>query len=109
MKPTFPLAMLLVWLLGNVCVANHVLIVVGPDSHGPGSHEPIAGARLLAHSIENLQEPPGHTAEVVDEWPSRKQQDQAGTIVFLGDTFPPNRFEGAARNLADLHRMMNRG
>ena len=56
MKPTFPLAMLLVWLLGNVCVANHVLIVVGPDSHGPGSHEPIAGARAPSPKLFQEQQ-----------------------------------------------------
>ena len=109
MKIKLALVMLFTLLVGNACVAKHVLIVVGPDSHGPGSHEPIAGARLLAHGIENLQDPSGHTAEVVDKWPSKLQQDKAGTIVFLGDTFPPNRFEEAARNLADLHKMMNRG
>ena len=49
----------------NLSWANHVLFVVGPDSHGPGSHEPIAGARLLKHCIENLPKLTGHTAEVV--------------------------------------------
>jgi len=93
----------------NLSWANHVLFVVGPDSHGPGSHEPIAGARLLEHCIENLPKLTGHTAEVVTKWPSESQQAKADTVVFLGDTFPANRFEDAARNLADLHRMMQRG
>ena len=93
----------------NLSWANHVLFVVGPDSHGPGSHEPIAGARLLKHCIENLPKLTGHTAEVVTKWPSESQQAKADTVVFLGDTFPANRFEDAARNLADLHRMMQRG
>ena len=93
----------------NLSWANHVLFVVGPDSHGPGSHEPIAGARLLQHCIENLPKLTGHTAEVVSKWPSESQQAKADTVVFLGDTFPANRFEDAARNLADLHRMMQRG
>ncbi len=103
------IVLLLISLQGECCVANHVLIVVGPDNHGPGSHEPIAGARLLKHCIEKLQEPSGNTAEVVDRWPTKEQQQKAATVVFLGDTFPANRFENVSRNLADLHRMMNRG
>ncbi len=102
-------AILLVICSANLSWANHVLFVVGPDNHGPGSHEPIAGARLLKHCIENLPELTGHTAEVVSQWPSESQQAKADTVVFLGDTFPANRFEDAARNLADLHRMMQRG
>ena len=102
-------AILLVIFSANLSWANHVLFVVGPDSHGPGSHEPIAGARLLKHCIENLPKLTGHTAEVVSKWPNESQQAKADTVVFLGDTFPANRFEDAARNLADLHRMMQRG
>ena len=94
---------------GQTCLANHVLIVVGPDNHGPGSHEPVAGARLLKYCVETAKNPAGHTAEVVTQWPSHKQQMMADTVVFLGDTFPANRFEDPARNLADLHRMMKRG
>jgi len=93
----------------QTCLANHVLIVVGPDNHGPGSHEPVAGARLLKHCVETAKNPAGHTAEVVTQWPSHEQQMRADAVVFLGDTFPANRFDDSARNLADLHRMMKRG
>ena len=47
---------------GQTCLANHVLIVVGPDNHGPGSHEPVAGARLLKYCVETAKNPAGHTA-----------------------------------------------
>ncbi len=109
MKSRLVITLLAFVLIGDLCFARQVLIVVGPDHHGPGSHEPIAGARLLKHCIENLQNAPGHHAEVIESWPTVEQQEKADTIVFLGDTFPPNRFDDPARNLADLHRMMQRG
>jgi len=103
------IVMLGMLMANDVCQAKHVLIIVGPDGHGPGSHEPIAGARLLKHCVETLDNANGHTAEVVAKWPAKEQQQRADTVVFLGDTFPANRFDDAARNLADLHQMMKRG
>ncbi|MEC9095701.1 MAG: ThuA domain-containing protein, partial [Planctomycetota bacterium] len=47
--------------------------------------------------------------EVVEAWPSQQQQDKADTVVFMGDKFTANPFPEAARNLADLHKMMTRG
>ncbi|MAV36313.1 MAG: hypothetical protein CMJ59_12755 [Planctomycetaceae bacterium] len=88
---------------------TNVLIVVGPSNHGPGSHEPEAGARLIKHCVENLNNVPGITGTVTLKWPTPAQQAGARTVVFLGDTFPANRFPDSARNLADLHLMMRRG
>lgn len=86
-----------------------VLIIVGPSSHPPGSHEVAAGARLLQHCIENIHNLPGVKADVVEGWPDKALRDTASTVVFSGDFFPPNRLPNASQNLADLETMMQRG
>jgi len=86
-----------------------VLIIVGPSSHPPGSHEVAAGARLLQHCIENIHNLPGVKADVVEGWPDKALRDTASTVVFTGDFFPPNRLPNASQNLADLETMMQRG
>lgn len=86
-----------------------ILIVVGPSNHPPGSHEVAAGGRLLRHCVENMTNLPGIQAELVEGWPDQGQRDAAASIVFIGDFFPPNRLPDAARNLADLEAMMQRG
>ncbi len=88
---------------------KRVLIVVGPSSHPPGSHEVAAGGRLLAHGLEHMSNVPGVEADVIYEWPSASLREKASSVVFIGDTFPPNRFEDPKRNLADLDAMMRRG
>ena len=98
------------WLWASLLPAEtHVLFVVGPSNHGPGSHEPAAGARLLKHCLEHLDNIPDVTGTVSLKWPTASQRARAQTVVFLGDTFPANRFPDSARNLADLHLMMRRG
>ena len=87
----------------------HVLIVVGPSSHPPGSHEVAAGARLLKQCVENMRNLPGVKGDVVEGWPDKALRDAASTVVFIGDFFPPNRLPDAKRNLADLEAMMQRG
>lgn len=89
--------------------AERVLIVVGPSSHPPGSHEVAAGGRLLQHCLEHMQNVPGVKGDVVYEWPSKSLRDNAATVVFIGDQFPPNRFPNPRQNLADLDAMMKRG
>jgi type 1 glutamine amidotransferase len=87
-----------------------VLIVVGPSNHPPGSHEVAAGGRLMKHCLENMANVPGVKADVVYEWPKDKSvRDAASTVVFIGDTFPANRFPNAKQNLAELEEMMKRG
>ncbi|MBK67764.1 MAG: hypothetical protein CMP22_06500 [Rickettsiales bacterium] len=94
----------------NVVLAEkNVLIVVGPSNHGPGSHEPEAGARLIKHCVESLENVHGINGTVTVTWPTAEQRARANTIVFLGDTFPPNRFDDPVKNLAHLHEMMRRG
>ncbi len=90
--------------------STHILIVVGPSSHPPGSHEVAAGGRLIAHCLNEANNVDGLTAEVVYQWPTDERQlDAADTVVFLGDTFPPNRFPDPDAVLAKLGAMMDRG
>lgn len=89
---------------------GHVLIVVGPSNHPPGSHEVAAGGRVMKHLVEHMANLPGIKADLFNEWPQDKTvRDAASTVVFIGDTFPPNRLPNAAQNLADLDAMMKRG
>src|SRR5688572_23386201 len=85
---------------------SRVLIIVGPSTHPPGSHEVAAGGRLMKWALDNIA---GVKADVVYEWPKRDVLETARTIVFIGDTFPPQRMPDRARNLKDLGDMMSRG
>lgn len=63
----------------------------------------------MAYALERMANVPGVRADAVYEWPDKRLRDAASTIVFIGDTFPPNRFPKPQRNLADLAEMMDRG
>ncbi len=90
--------------------ATRILIVVGPSNHPPGSHEVAAGGRLLLDALHGMKNVGSVQAEITYEWPQDKAiRESVSTIVFIGDTFPPNRFENPERNLADLAEMMERG
>lgn len=94
---------------GDKSVAQ-VLIVVGPSSHPPGSHEVAAGGRLLAHALEHSENLRGVRAEVVTEWPQdRKRLDEVAAVVFIGDTFPPMRMPQSERIMQELAAMTARG
>ncbi|MCO6455238.1 MAG: ThuA domain-containing protein [Pirellulaceae bacterium] len=86
-----------------------VLIVVGPSNHPPGSHEVAAGGRLMQYCLQHMDNLPDVRADVVYEWPGEKLRADAATVVFIGDTFPPNRLPDPKRCLADLEAMMTRG
>ncbi|MCX6907316.1 MAG: ThuA domain-containing protein, partial [Verrucomicrobia bacterium] len=87
-----------------------VLIVVGPSKHPAGSHEVAGGGRVMKHCLEHIANVPGVRADLVYEWPQdRALREAASTVVFIGDTFPPQRFPDAKRNLAELDAMMKRG
>lgn len=87
-----------------------VLIVVGPTTHPPGTHEVAAGGRLMKSCLESATNVKDLSAEVFYEWPKDKAvRDEAATIVFIGDQFPPMRLPDAAQNMADLGAMMARG
>src|SRR5688572_3116267 len=69
---------------------KHVLILVGPSNHPPGTHEVAAGARLMKHCLEHAENVSGITADVVTAWPEDRQRLQKiATVVFSGDRFPP--------------------
>lgn len=90
--------------------AARILIVVGPTDHPPGTHEVAAGGRVMKHCLENMGNVPGVKVDLFNEWPKDKAvRDAASTIVFIGDTFPPNRLPNAEQNLAELGAMMERG
>ena len=89
---------------------NRVLIVVGPSTHPPGTHEVAAGGRLMKHCLENMTNVPGVKAEVLDQWPSDPAAlDGVATVVFIGDIFPPMRLPDSQGILAQLDAMMKRG
>jgi type 1 glutamine amidotransferase len=113
MKKLLPLLFVLTGLLSANAVraadAPRVLIVVGPSTHPPGSHEVAAGGRVMKHCLETMTNLPGWKVDLVEGWPEKSLRDAAATVVFIGDTFPPNRLPNPQQNLADLDVMMRRG
>jgi type 1 glutamine amidotransferase len=89
---------------------TRVLIVVGPSTHPPGSHEVAAGGRLMGHCLENMSNVSDFAAEVVYRWPKDPSRlNSVSTIVFIGDTFPPQRMPETATILSQLDTLMARG
>jgi len=107
------LAAVLVLCVGGSQAAEptaRVLIVVGPSTHYPGSHEVAAGGRLIAYCIEQASNVPGIAAEVSIGWPQdAAQRQRASTVVFIGDTFPPARLPETSKIIGELSEMMDRG
>jgi type 1 glutamine amidotransferase len=91
-------------------LTTNVLILVGPSTHPPGSHEVAAGGRLVAHCLTHAENVPGIHAEVVTEWPTdRAKLQKIATVVFTGDRFPPEEMADRDRIMADLANMMDHG
>jgi len=89
---------------------TRVLILVGPSTHPPGTHEVAAGARVMKHCLEHAENVRGIEATVVTAWPTNRQQLQkVATVVFTGDQFPPARLPDRDRIMADLTSMMEHG
>ena len=89
---------------------TRILIVVGPSSHPPGSHEVAAGGRLMKYCLENMANVNNVKADWYNEWPrDQKVLDAASSVVFIGDTFPPQRMPDTAVILAKIDSMMARG
>ena len=87
-----------------------IVFVAGPCDHPPGTHEAAAGARLVKHCVENAERLPPVAAEIFYLWPEDTSVlDDAATIVFIGDVFPPERFEQPDKVKADLAVLMDRG
>jgi len=86
---------------------KNVLIVIGPSSHPPGTHEVAAGARLMAHCLRQVE---GIHVDVVEGWPDGKNiAAKADSIVFIGDIFPPERLPNRDAIMAELSPAMDRG
>ena len=67
-----------------------IVFIAGPCSHPPGTHEAIAGSRLLKHCIDNAKNIGSIKTAFFTPWPEDSSElDGAAAIVFLGDTFPP--------------------
>ena len=89
---------------------TRVLIVIGPTTHPPGSHEVAAGGRLMKHCVESMENLRGVKADVVTEWPKEQAVlDAVSTVVFIGDQFPPMRMPDPAAIMTSLGAMMKRG
>ncbi len=89
---------------------TRVAIVVGPSDHPPGTHEVAAGGRLMQWAVENMANVSGVKAELFYEWPKDHGVLEAvSTIVFIGDTFPPQRMPNPTAVLSDVGEMMKRG
>lgn len=87
-----------------------VLILVGPSTHPPGTHEVAAGARLLEYCLENAENVRGIEADVVSAWPADRQALQkVAAVVFSGDRFPPAEMPDRERIMGDLTMMMDHG
>jgi type 1 glutamine amidotransferase len=86
------------------------LIVSGPSTHPPGTHESAAGARLLAHLIETAPALRPAKVEVVSAWPDDpKVLDALACVIFVGDLFPGETLADPARIKADIQTLADRG
>jgi type 1 glutamine amidotransferase len=89
---------------------TRVLILVGPSTHPPGTHEVAAGGRLIEHCLEHMENVSGVEAEVIDKWPEdRMALQKVASVVFTGDRFPPAEMPARERIMADLTAMMDHG
>ncbi len=88
----------------------NILIVVGPSTHPPGTHEVAAGARVVEHCLTHADNVSGIQAQVVSKWPEDRQALQkVAAVVFTGDRFPPEEMPDRDRIMADLATMMDHG
>ena len=94
----------------STAAPTRVLILVGPSTHPPGTHEVAAGARLMKHCLENAENVRGIQAEIVTAWPSdRERLQKIATVIFTGDRFPAAEMPESQRIMADLTTMMDHG
>ena len=87
-----------------------IVFVAGPCQHPPGTHEAAAGARLLEYCVKEATNVPPVGTAVFYDWPEDKSVlDDARSIVFIGDIFPPERMKDPAKIKAELGALMDRG
>ena len=98
------------WCEPGSSAETRVVILVGPSTHPPGSHEVAAGGKLMQHCLQNTTNVSGIQADLIQEWPlDDGDLERASTIVFIGDIFPPQRLPETERILARLESLMQRG
>jgi len=87
-----------------------ILVIAGPSTHPPGTHEVAAGARLLKYCLERAEGAGPVRADVFYSWPADKAiLDSAAGVVFIGDIFPPEFMDQPDQVKKELAAMMARG
>ncbi len=83
---------------------KQIVIIVGPSSHPPGTHEVAAGGRLMKHCLESADTPLAkqYRVDVSTGWPSQELLDRADCLVFIGDIFPPAVMPNVDSTMAQL-------
>lgn len=90
--------------------AKRILVVVGPSSHPPGTHEVAATGRLVKSLILRAEGVGAFEAMISAGWPQDEAvRKTASSIVFLGDIFPPARAADPKKATAEVGEMMDRG
>lgn len=105
----------------KLTLRRHVMIVVGPSEHPPGTHEVAAGARVMAHCLEqattDMPKRDDKTLRlgkikttIVDQWPDDQSLlDSVSSLVFIGDIFPAQKMPNTKRMLEEIGAMIDRG
>ena len=90
---------------------THILIVVGPTNHPPGTHEVAASGRLMADCLQRASNLSGVVkAEVVTALPQDQATlDRYASVVFIGDNFPLTQMPDAPASMSRFAAMMARG
>jgi type 1 glutamine amidotransferase len=89
---------------------SRILILVGPSDHPPGTHEVLAGGRLLRHCLDEIGTAVGLTAELRTAWPGTPAElDGVIGIVMIGDVFPPEVMPERAGVMDQLKQLMEKG
>jgi len=87
-----------------------VLVVVGPSSHPPGTHEVAAGGRVMKHCLEHPTNVEPLEVVLCEKWPrGAAWLPDVASVVFIGDLFPPERMPQPNQVKAELAQMMDRG
>ncbi len=103
------------WWLANSAGAEPaatttVLIVVGPSTHPPGTHEVAAGAKVMAHCLKNIAGMDRIQVTIVDHFPTAAVAlETVASVVFIGDHFPLQKFSDTEKSLEKFGEMMSHG
>lgn len=94
---------------GEQAEVTKIALVVGPHNHPPGSHEPLAGAKLVAWCLNNSSNVKSVQAEVFQGWPEKSALEGVKSVVFIGDLFPPSVFDDSGKAMRELGELMDKG